>query len=566
MFPKSEPNGVFVVHLCLEPGAGAVALDGNRLTDGQRLALVLQLAGLLSLLDRAGWGLSERPLAIAPGPRLLAAAGPDGARRSARDELRELSGRLFGSPSGKGPARRAARVLEDRWSPALAPLSPDEAVGQILDAAPFLWETKFAAARRALAGELRGGLWVAGPRSFRRRVLARGGDPRDLLASEEARALWNREEEGSPRDLAAAGRWRAAVAAWEREPPVADEDRVALAEALFCLGRFGAALVALEGLRCTAAEIARARCQLRLGKLGAARNVLRRLEEALLSPAQAAELAGIAARVFANSGESAQAGEWVRRALDRAEGGTATLEARLAAAEEAWDRRDLAAMDRWLEAAQPASGLPALAWRWHQARALRSLQEPGGGPEAAGHAARALRASRRRLPRHEAAGLWSDLGMARARAGDLPGAERAFLHAVRLFETCDGHRKTALALYNLAEIRLRRGRLTGVAEILERSIAEDRRSGNLRGLMQDAELPGPLRAGAGEARGRPGGLPRSARPGPPLAPRRAARRRRPRPGLAAAPRRSRRRAEPHFPGRPGDLRARREARPLRPGR
>ena len=37
--------------------------------------------------------------------------------------------------------------------------------------------------------------------------------------------------------------------------------------------------------------------------------------------------------------------------------------------------------------------------------------------------------------------------------------------AHRLFLGCDGPRKTTLALYNLAEIRLRRGRLAGVRSL-----------------------------------------------------------------------------------------------------
>src|SRR6476620_3342735 len=145
-------------------------------------------------------------------------------------------------------------------------------------------------------------------------------------------------------------------------------------------------------------------------------------------------------------------------------------------------------MQRFLEQARPALDAPDLAWRWHQLRALWAAEKPGGGPEAVESAVRALRSDRRHRRRREAAGLWNDLGLARARVGDLPGAERAFLHLMRLEAGCDGPRKTTLARFNIAEIRVRRGRLAGVAESLARSQEENRRSGNLRGLAQDLEL------------------------------------------------------------------------------
>jgi DNA-binding NtrC family response regulator len=130
---------------------------------------------------------------------------------------------------------------------------------------------------------------------------------------------------------------------------------------------------------------------------------------------------------------------------------------------------------------------PEARWRWQQALGLRAMAA-GEGPVVVEKLALALGAGRRLLARHEAAGLWNDLGVGRAQAGDLPGAERAFLHAMRLFAGCDGPRATTLALHNLAEVRLRRGRLAGVHDILERSAAANRLAGNLRGLAQDAEL------------------------------------------------------------------------------
>jgi transcriptional regulator with AAA-type ATPase domain len=161
--------------------------------------------------------------------------------------------------------------------------------------------------------------------------------------------------------------------------------------------------------------------------------------------------------------------------------------ARIAAAAAAWDRRDLRGMKRLLDQSRAAAGDPEVAWRWHHICALWELEAEDGEERALAHLQAALR-RRRCLPRPLAAALWNDAGRARAAAGDLPGAERAFLHQVRLLEGCDGPRKATLALFNLAEIRLRRGRLTGVREILEGSTAENRRAGNLRGLSEDAEL------------------------------------------------------------------------------
>ncbi|HSS49367.1 MAG TPA: hypothetical protein VLX28_10505, partial [Thermoanaerobaculia bacterium] len=429
---------------------------------------------------------------------LLAVAGNDGPGRSprpAQDLLVELTALLFGDRlvAGRGEARRALRELLDDWGQSLVPIPADEIVAQILEAAPFLWRPDLGAARRALAGEL--GLqrpWVAGPRAFRARLLARGLSTSalaDLLAGPEARSFWSPEEEGTPGNLAAAGRWQAAVAAWERRPPESGEERVERAAALIALGRFEAALGGLAGLPTPDARALSARCQLDLGQLGSAHATLRGLEKAVLKPGQVVELAEIAARVEANRQKPGRSSFWIRRAFDAtANDPRAALGARLVAAGAAWDREDFNAMQRFLEQARPALDDPDLAWRWHQLRALWAAEKPGGGPEVVESAVRALRASRRHRRRREAAGLWNDLGLARARAGDLPGAERAFLHLLRLEAGCDGPRKTTLALFNIAEIRVRRGKLAGVAESLVRSQEANRRSGNLRGLAQDLEL------------------------------------------------------------------------------
>jgi DNA-binding NtrC family response regulator/tetratricopeptide (TPR) repeat protein len=499
------------VHPALGSTSGLAPLAGARLTDRQRAAVLLQAAGLLSLLERAGWRLADLDAArLASGGRLavpLDALEPGREPRPVQEILRDLAARLFAQPldeglPGRGEARRALRSLLERWKPALVPLPPDDAVAQLLDTAVFLWDEPFAPARRALAGEVSGDLWVAGPRPFRALLLRRSHGLDDLhaqLENGEVRSLWSRMEEGEegidPRDLAAAGRWRAAVDAWRRRPPAAaaddhdDGERVELARALSALGRFEAALGTLEGLRTVPAETVRAWCQALLLQGGAARATLRRLEPLRLSPDEAVDLAEIAARVLANGGEAERAVRWVRRAVRLAgKQGETALRAWIVAAEAAWDRNDFETMDEWLERSREAADHPGLAWRWHHVRALYALGAPHGATTAARHLGLAIRHGRRRLPRHRAAGLWNDLGLARAGAGDLAGAERAFLHALRGFEGCDGPRRTALALHNLAEIRLRRGRLAGVREILEQATTEDRRAGNARALAQDAGL------------------------------------------------------------------------------
>jgi DNA-binding NtrC family response regulator len=460
-----------VVHPALEPVPRSVPLAAARLTGQQRIAILLEAAGLLSLLDRAGWAVLDWSLAqVTPEGRLtVPEAAPGLSERHAQEILRELLGRLFrheGSAAlaGRGPASRAARALGDRWFQSLAPLAPDEAVAQILVDAPFLWEPAFAPVRTALCGQVDESVWVAGPRAFRLRLLSRTrslAELRELLAGPEARALLEGEEQAGL---------------------LADR------------GRTEAALALLEGQRSPEAETVRARCQLHLGQLGAVRATLRRLENEPLTAEQAVELAEIAARVRANGGDPERAEPWVRKALELADpaGGAVGARAGLVAALAAWDRDNLPEMDRWLEITRPACSEPSVAWRWHHARALRALREPAGGEnqgeEAAAQVARAIRVGRRTLSRQEAAGLWNDLGLGRAQLGDLAGAERAFLHAARLLERCDGPRKITLALPNLAEIRLRRGRLVGVREILERTSAENRLAGNLRGLGLDTGI------------------------------------------------------------------------------
>ncbi len=173
---------------------GGVAIDQARLTDQQRVAVVLQGAALLSQLEHGGW--------IAASGWREARLTDDGLlrvpsiQRGRSDELVQLAlARLLrrafrteGQVAGRGEARSAARYLLERWQQILAPSSADQAVTDVLTAAPFLWRDNFTRARRALVAEHsadgRSHLWLAGPGAARTRFLAGG---RGL---EEVRLSW----------------------------------------------------------------------------------------------------------------------------------------------------------------------------------------------------------------------------------------------------------------------------------------------------------------------------------------------------------------------------------------
>ncbi len=494
------------IHSTLCPISGA-PLETARLSDRQRLAVVLQGAALLAHLQGTGWNLPEgwTGARVSAEGRLGGLTASPGWLGPVQELLRNLLFRCFSESGvrGRGEARRSARELEEAWALDLAPIPADTAVAQVLTAAPFLWQPAFAFARRALGGEritvpgtsANGNeprrLWLAGPGPFRRRVLARAADLaalEALLGGAEARDLWYGSPAAEePRDLAAAGRYRSAVLAWERQPPRSAADRLAFARSLDALGRFERVLEALGQDRALEARAIRARCQLRLGRLGGALAALYRLEALALPPEITIELAELATRAFANAGEPVAAKRWAARALEAAPSGPLARRAALIAAVSAWDRGEGDAARAHLALAEAFPGDPRDAWRGHQVRGLVALAE-GDARGAAGHFAAALRSGRRTLPRFEAGGLWNDLGLARAEIDDLAGAERAFLHVHRLLSGCDGPRRTTLALYNLAEVRLRRGRLGGVREILDVSSVENRLAGNLRGQVQDFEL------------------------------------------------------------------------------
>jgi two-component system NtrC family response regulator len=490
---------VELLHPSLEP-SGDEALESAHLTDRQRISVLLQAAAVLSHLDFGGWRL--------PGGWAGATVDAEGRLGSIRAEagrdgqlpqtlMRDLALDLFqgeATISGRGQARRAARRLLEAWEQTLTPVTADSMVGQVLDTAPFLWDQAFAAARAGLiaehVGKRKRHLWVAGSGRFRRRLLAAGSDLSQLeaiLTGELARGFWEPVRAGEdPIALARLGRWRAAVTRWRFDPPQSSAEKIELARALFALGRFSEARAELRGLRSGGARVLRAGCHSKLGEIRAAERIVRQLESTVLEPDELVEAAELAVRTYGNLGEPERAARWVERVLESGDPELA-LRGRLLAADAAWDRQDLQTMGKHLEAARPALERPRLAWRWYHAKGLAALHR-NDGEEVIANLERALGENRRQLRPFEASALWNDLAYGRALADDLAGAERAFRHSHRLLGGWQGPRKTTLALFNLAEVRLRRGRLAGVRDILEQTTAENRRTGNLRGMVQDAEL------------------------------------------------------------------------------
>ncbi len=503
---SSEPA---LHHVALE-APGGVPIDQARLSDQQRLGVILQGAALLSQLEHGGWVLHggwDDVSLDRDGLLRVDRIRPGRSDQLVQVALGHLLRRVFRaerSIAGRGAARSAARYLMARWQQVLAPSTADQAVSEILQAAPFLWSDSFAQARAALVAEHsavgRSHLWLAGPGAARRRYLRRGRGRRHietLLESSDARDLWDGWQSGSdPRELSSRGRWRQAAIAWIRDPPRGRKDKLAHARCLYALGRYAQTLEALKGQSDLDTRFLRAWSQYFLGEQYAAEAAMHRLSKAALSPEQTVELTELAIRVQAARGRPDELGPWVEKGLaaaspgqgpDGTTSGELRLRASIAAAGAAWDCDDPAAMDRYLEQSRQALEVEALAGRWHHMRGLYSMRV-GDGLGAVKHMTTALRLDRKRMPRPEAGRLWNDLAVSRGHADDLPGAERATRHAVRLLQGCDGPSRTTLALYNLAEIRLRRGRGQGVEKVLELSTAENRRGGNLRGLVRDLEL------------------------------------------------------------------------------
>ncbi len=487
-------------HQALSAGSAGCPLDQAQLTDQEKIAVVLQAAALLAQLEHGGFFLALGWEGSCIGPDLLLRVGQIQEGRPlelAQNALQRLLARLFrsqGPIAGRGEARRVARHLWHRWQQSLAPLSADAAVVETLELAPFLWLPAFSSARTALVAEHGTGenrhLWVVGRGEARRRLLAQGRtfeQAAALMAGTTAQELWEGwDKAADPWQLMAQGQWRRAAIAWRQRGTSTRAEVLAQTRCWFALGQYSSTLTLLKGHHTTEARLLRAWCQLYLGELNAAQNTVRRLAETELSAAEQVALAAVAIRVSAAHGQYDEGRDWAAQALGKSHGRWRCA-ACLLAAEAAWDRDDAQAMETYLEAGHEALRDPELAWRWHQVRGLRSMAA-GDGAGAVEQIGRALQLRRRQLLQAEAARLWNDLAVARALADDLPAAERACRHALRLFNTCEGPGRSTLALYNLAEVRLRRGHTVGVENVLAASTAENRRAGNVRGLVRDLEL------------------------------------------------------------------------------
>jgi transcriptional regulator with AAA-type ATPase domain len=477
----------------------SLPLAEARLNDRQRLAVLLQGAALHSHLSHAGWRLTAGWSGVGVDENgLLRGVGaePGRDRVPVQSHLAALALALFGASTtvaGRGQARKVIRARLEQWQQELERADPDEEVARILDEAPFLWEDAFALARRALAAELvfgeRRALWLAGPRRWRTGLLriaeGRLAALHERLASASARDYWNGEPAQLPTELVRQGHWLAALRAFEARAPQRDE-RVARVECLIATGRFERALVALARGGSQAERILKVECQYQLGRFGAALRGLLRLEREKLSPDAELRLAETALRLYANRGDDTGSREWSARCRRCARGERAAR-AHLLMAFGCWDRLDSKGMARHLEAARAVAEDPLLAWQFHQARALWESRW-GDRRAALELIERALRGSRRRMRRADAGRLWTDVVLMRVLNDDLGGAERACRFSLRLFGGCEGPAKTTLALYNLAELQIRRGRFGRVEEILARSRRENHFADNLRGGAHDAEL------------------------------------------------------------------------------
>ncbi|MCH9646906.1 MAG: sigma 54-interacting transcriptional regulator [Deltaproteobacteria bacterium] len=497
-----ESRVLEIRHSVLE-GDGGSPLAKARLTDRQRLGIVMQATALLAVLEECGWRLSQGWRAARVSTHGQLRLSPVEAGRSStlpQALLRQLLLELFGGGkgiSGRGQGRAAAKRLLEVWKMDLAPVSARQATAQVFAEAPFLWEPSFADVRRCLVAALQRTdgwyLWGAGEGSFLHRLEHRIGVSKSVL-----------EAPDHPRDpsrvLAAYSAAQAVVAGdaaralWcpaKARTPLAASASLSLKQAqeAYDAGRFESALAGAARFRSVEASLLKARCQQFLGKLKLARATVSRLETRSLELPDLLATADVALRVLGNLRDREGQSRWLERILNVGEeaGGVANLKVQILAANVAWDQGDLEGIENHLTRSQEAADHPALGWRWHQARGMQAMSA-GDGKKVVEHLRIALKEHRRSLRRFEAAGLWNDLGWGRAQLGDLVGAERAYGHCHRLYRGSEGPRQATLGLYNLAEIRLRRGRLVGVREALELSTVTNRRDGNVRGSLQDDEL------------------------------------------------------------------------------
>lgn len=496
--------------------AGVAGLPESSLNDRQRAALLLQGAALLVHLRTAGWRLeSWRGLAvdargvlrIEPG---MVTVGRDG--RSPQAVLRRFASLLFGSEEmvGRSAVRAALRPVVAGWRDLLLPFPADRLVADILDHAPFLWGGEYRAARVSLVAvhEREEGeeVVIVGHSRWRRSLLrAAGPDPERLstvterlstiterlstiLGSDEALEHWLGDNaSGGPIDWIARGDWRRAVDESLREPPAEPGERSAVARALLDSGRFEAALALVEGSRRTEDILIRLKGLVRMGRMAAARRTLTVLEKRRLGGAAKLEECEEAIRIHGAAGRPAQLKAWAERAVEAAVGPFAGRGRALAVLA----MREVGATGEMTSLLDPASMLDPKGepedWMSCLARARLAL-DGGHFTEADQALATALKQFRRHLPVYDRASLWNELATLRLAVDDCAGAERAARVSVRLFRCCDGPAGRTAAHGNLAEARIRTGRLAGIRGTIDNLRRESLMAGSAAGIVEARRL------------------------------------------------------------------------------
>lgn len=445
-------------HTSVESWTGRT-LVGSRLSDRDRLAVIMQAAALLSHLETAGGRLTRswQDLGIdASGVLRGAEVEPGGfGSESAQEMLIDLVEVLYGARDriiGKGQAKRLAARLLRRWHRTLGRIPADRIVRQILDEAQFLWWPKFSATRRALIAEIpgrqKGSLIVAGRAAFETRVLATNGNRvalEDFVAGPKAGDLWT-------------------VCAGGGVSRVAGETSLGCARRAHFAGRWQDALVTLAESQETEARILRADCLRLLGRQGAAKRLLdSRVVGADLSPEENFDLTQVTVAVYLDSGEPGLARSLLaQRPLEtnrRCRQGLDLLALEVAARCGDWQT-----VSRSLSELEDLREEPEWAWRWNRLKVCWT-QMRGQLRDAEDLAARNLARGRRRIPQYDVAHLWRELASIRLERGDLAGAERAAGHALRLFESIDESSAVATSRW-LADLHLRQGRSIGVESLL----------------------------------------------------------------------------------------------------
>lgn len=474
----------------------AVGLSESGLSDRQRAGLLLQGAALLAHLQTAGWrlpswtGLVVDARGVLRVETAMLRVGRDG--RLPQTVLRQFASLLFGSEEmvGRSAVRAALRPVVAGWSDLLLPLSANRMVADVLDHAPFLWGDEHVAARRSLVGVHEHGrgeeVVVVGHSRWRRSLLRVAGADLDrlllLLGGDEARDHWlGDRSSGGPIDWVARGDWRRAVDEARQAPPTVRSERSALARALLDIGRFDAALALVERSDRTEDILIRLKGQVRMGRLTAARRTLSVLENRRLDHAAKLQQCEEAIRIHAAAGRSAGLKAWAERVREAAVGPFADRWLALAALA----LREVGASEE-VASLLDRDGEPE-DWKWCVARARLAL-DGDGFEEAAQVLTTALKLLRRQLPAYDRASLWNELATLRLSVDDDTGAERAARVAVKLFRHCDGPAARAAAHGNLAEARMRAGRLDGVPETIESLRRASLMAGSAAGTIETRQL------------------------------------------------------------------------------